>query len=188
VHRSDASGTVFIFTNYLSKVNSEWKDRVGNATGVDWPVGVGAKGNEGVAGNVAQASGSIGFVEYAFAKQNRLSFTQMVNRSGKTVSPVAASFAASASGATWETSNGFGTLLTDQPGADSWPIAGATFILVYKRPADQAATKEALKFFQWAYKNGDQMAASLDFVPFPETVKEKIIASWDQVQGWNGGR
>jgi phosphate transport system substrate-binding protein len=188
VHRSDASGTVFIFTNYLSKVSPEWKDRVGNATAVDWPVGVGAKGNEGVAGNVAQAAGAIGFVEYAYAKQNRLAYTKMVNRDGKTVSPVATSFAAAASGASWEPTNGFGTLLTDQPGADSWPIAGATFILVYKQPADQAATKEALKFFAWAYKNGDQIAAGLDFVPFPDPVKQKIITSWDQVQGWNGGR
>src|SRR5215510_1699574 len=188
VHRSDASGTVFIFTNYLSKVSSEWGDRVGSATAVDWPVGIGAKGNEGVAGNVAQTAGAIGFVEYAYAKQNRLAYTKMINRDGTTVSPVAASFGAAAAGATRETANGFGTLLTHQPGADSWPIAGATFILVYKQPADQAATKEALKFFEWAYKNGDQLAAGLDFVPFPEAVKQKIIASWDQVQGWNSGR
>ena len=188
VHRSDASGTVFIFTNYLSKVSPEWSDRVGSATAVDWPVGIGAKGNEGVAGNVAQTSGAIGFVEYAYAKQNRLGFTKMVNRDGKTVSPVAASFGAAAAGATWDPANGFGTLLTNQTGAETWPIAGATFILVHKQPANPAAAKEALKFFDWAYKNGDQLAAGLDFVTFPEPVKQKITASWDQVQGWNGGR
>jgi len=187
VHRSDASGTVFIFTNYLTKVSAEWKDRVGNATAVDWPVGIGAKGNEGVAGNVAQASGAIGFVEYAYAKQNRLAYTKMINRDGKTVSPVAASFGASAAGASWDPANGFGTILTDQPGAETWPIAGATFILVYKQPVDQAATKEALKFFQWAYKAGDQMAADLDFVTFPDAVKQRIQASWNQVQGWSSG-
>jgi phosphate transport system substrate-binding protein len=186
VHRSDASGTTFIFTNYLAKVSPEWKTRAGSAVAVDWPVGIGAKGNEGVAGNVAQTAGSIGYVEYAYAKQNRLGFTKMMNREGKTVSPVAASFAAAASGANWDPANGFGTILTDQPGAETWPIAGATFILVHKQPANAANTMEALKFFQWAFKNGDQMAAGLDFVAFPEDVKQKVIASWSQVQGWTG--
>ena len=111
----------------------------------------------------------------------------MINRDGKTVSPVAASFGASAAGASWDPANGFGTILTDQPGAETWPIAGATFILVYKQPVDQAATKEALKFFQWAYKAGDQMAADLDFVTFPDAVKQRIQASWNQVQGWSSG-
>jgi phosphate transport system substrate-binding protein len=187
VHRSDASGTTFIFTNYLGKVSPEWKDRAGVAVAVDWPVGIGAKGNEGVAGNVAQTAGSIGYVEYAYAKQDKLGFTKMINRDGKTVSPVATSFAASASGATWDPANGFGTILTDQAGAESWPIAGATFILVHKQPQNSAATNEALKFFQWSFKNGDQMAANLDFVAFPEPVKQRIIASWSQVQGWTGG-
>jgi phosphate transport system substrate-binding protein len=188
VHRSDGSGTVFIFTNYLSKVSKEWNDRVKFATAVDWPVGIGAKGNEGVAGNVAQTAGGIGFVEYAYAKQNNLSYTKMINKDGKTVSPVAAAFGASAAGASWDQANGFGTILTDQPGADTWPIAGATFVLVYKQPQDPAATKEALKFFQWAYNNGDPMAAGLDYVAFPAEVKQKIVTSWNQVQGWNGGR
>jgi len=188
VHRSDGSGTTFIFTNYLSKVSKEWNDRVRFATAVDWPAGIGAKGNEGVAGNVAQTAGSVGFVEYAYAKQNNLAYTKMVNKDGKTVSPVAAAFAASAAGASWDVANGFGTLLTEQPGANSWPIAGATFVLVYKQPQDQAATKEALKFFQWAYDKGDQMADGLDYVPFPAEVKQKIVASWAQVQGWNGGK
>jgi len=187
VHRSDASGTTFIFTNYLAKVSPEWKERAGTAVAVDWPVGIGAKGNEGVAGNVAQTVGSIGYVEYAYAKQNKLGFTRMINRDGKTVNPVATSFAAAASGATWDPANGFGTILTDQAGAESWPIAGATFILVHKQPQNSATTNEALKFFQWSFKNGDQMAADLDFVAFPEPVKQKIIASWSQVQGWTGG-
>jgi len=187
VHRSDGSGTTFIFTNYLSKVNAEWNDRVHFAPAVDWPVGIGAKGNEGVAGNVAQTAGAIGFVEYAYAKQNNLASTKMVNKDGKAVSPLAANFAASAAGATWDSANGFGTLLTDQPGAASWPISGATFVLVYKKPANPVATKEALKFFQWAYQSGDQMA-ELDYVAFPAEVKQKITASWNQVQGWNGGK
>ena len=188
VHRSDGSGTTFIFTNYLSKVSKDWNDRVRFATAVDWPSGIGAKGNEGVAGNVAQTAGSIGFVEYAYAKQNNLAFAKMINKSSKTVTPVASAFAAAASGATWDPANGFGTLLTDQPGDTAWPIAGATFVLVYKQPQDQAATREALKFFQWAYANGDQMASGLDYVPFPADVKQKIMASWGQVQGWNGGK
>ncbi|HYK79833.1 MAG TPA: phosphate ABC transporter substrate-binding protein PstS [Micropepsaceae bacterium] len=188
VHRSDGSGTVFIFTNYLSKVSPEWKDRVAFATAVEWPVGIGAKGNEGVAGNVAQTSGAIGFVEYAYAKQNKLAFTKRTTRDGKTVSPVAPSFGAAAAGANWDPANGFGTVLTDQPGVDSWPIAGATFVLVYKQPQDPAATKAALKFFQWAYQNGDSMADGLDYVAFPDAVKQRIMASWSQVQGWNGGR
>jgi len=187
VHRSDGSGTTFIFADYLSKVSPEWKTQVGASTSVEWPIGIGAKGNEGVAGNVAQTRGSIGYVEFAYAKQNRMTYTRMVNRDGKTVSPVAASFAAAANGATWDQANGFGTILTDQAGADSWPIAGATFILVHKQPANSAATNEALKFFQWAFKNGDQMAADLDFVAFPDPVKQKIVASWSQVQGWTGG-
>ena len=186
VHRSDASGTTFIFTNYLSKVSPEWKDRAGSAVAVDWPTGIGAKGNEGVAGNVAQSAGSIGYVEYAYAKQNRLGYARLINKDGKPVSPVAASFAAAATGATWDPANGFGTILTDQPGAEAWPIAGATFILVHKQPQNAAATAEALKFFQWSFKNGDQMAAELDFVAFPDPVKQKILSSWSQVQGWSG--
>src|SRR5882757_4262363 len=181
VHRSDASGTVYIFTNFLTKVSPEWKQRAGNATAVDWPVGIGAKGSEGVAGNVAQTNGSIGFVEYAYAKQNNLAYTKMTNKDGKTVSPVATAFGAAAAGASWDAANGFGTMLTDQPGAESWPIAGATWVLFYKNPPDAAATMEGLKFFQWSYKNGDSMASGLDYVPFPDAVKQKITASWTQV-------
>jgi phosphate transport system substrate-binding protein len=186
VHRSDGSGTTFIFADYLSKVSAEWKSQVGASTSVEWPVGIGAKGNEGVAGNVKQTRGAIGYVEFAYAKQNGLAHTRMINHDGKTVSPVAASFAAAASNANWDQANGFGTILTDQPGAETWPIAGATFILVHKQPQNSAATNEALKFFQWTFKNGDQMAGQLDFVAFPEPVKQKILASWSQVQGWSG--
>jgi phosphate transport system substrate-binding protein len=187
VHRSDGSGTTFIFTNYLSKVSPEWKERAGGAVAVDWPVGIGAKGNEGVAANVSKTLGALGYVEFAYAKQNRLGSTRMLNHDGKVVAPVAASFAASATGAVWDQANGFGVILTDQPGAEAWPISGATFILVHKQPVDQAATREALKFFQWAYQKGDQMAAEMDFVPFPEAVEQKFISSWSQVQGWSGG-
>lgn len=187
VHRSDGSGTTFIFADYLSKTSPEWKEKVGASTSVEWPVGIGAKGNEGVAGNVKQTRGAIGYVEFAYAKQNGMAHTRMINHDGKAVSPDAASFAAAASNANWDQANGFATILTDQPGAESWPIAGATFILVHKQPPNLAATTEALKFFQWALKNGDQMAADLDFVAFPEPVKQKITASWRQVQGWSGG-
>jgi phosphate transport system substrate-binding protein len=186
VHRSDGSGTTFIFADYLSKVSPEWKSQVGASTSVEWPVGIGAKGNEGVAGNVKQTRGAIGYVEFAYAKQNGLAHTRMINGDGKTVSPILASFAAAASNATWDQANGFGTILTDQPGAESWPIAGATFILVHKQPQNSANTNEALKFFQWVFKNGDQMAAQLDFVAFPEPVKQRVVASWSQVQGWSG--
>jgi phosphate transport system substrate-binding protein len=186
MYRSDASGTVFIFTNYLSKVSAEWKDKVGNATGVDWPAGIGAKGSEGVAGNVARTPGAIGFVEYAYAKQNNLAYTRMRNHDGAAVNPVASAFAASAAGASWDPANGFGTMLTDQPGAATWPIASATWVLFYKNPPDKAATNEGLKFFQWSFKNGDADAASLDYVPFPAPVKQKIEASWTEVQGWTG--
>jgi len=187
VHRSDGSGTTFIFANYLGKVSKEWNDRVGAATAVDWPVGLGAKGNEGVAGNVKQTAGSIAYVEFAYAKQNRLSHTRMINRDGQTVAPDLASFGAAAAGAQWDAAQGFATIVTNQPGAQSWPIAGATFILVYKQPSDPVMTAEALKFFQWAYKNGDDMARTLDYVPLPDTVTQRVEASWSQVKGWNVG-
>ena len=188
VHRSDGSGTTFIFADYLSKVSPEWAERVGAATAVDWPVGIGAKGNEGVAGNVAQTRGAIGYVEYVYASVNRLAHTRMINRDGQAVQPSSASFAAAAGSAAWDAGQGFGTLLTNQPGAGTWPMAGATFILVYKQPADAAATAEALKFFQWAYRSGDQMAEELHFVPLPDELTGRIEASWSQVQGWGGGR
>ena len=178
VHRSDGSGTTFIFTDYLSKVSPEWKSNVGANTAVEWPAGIGAKGNEGVANNVAQTKGAIGYVEYAYAKQNKLTVTKVVNRDGKVVSPDAAAFQAAAASADWVGTPGFSVILTDEPGAQSWPIAGATFILVPKQPPDAEAAAEALKFFAWAYANGNQMAEALDYVPMPANVVGAIKKMW----------
>jgi phosphate transport system substrate-binding protein len=178
VHRSDGSGTTFIFTNYLSKVSPDWKSKVGSSTSVEWPAGIGAKGNEGVANNVGQTRGSIGYVETAYAKQNNLTTTKMVNKDGQTVSAAPEAIMAAAAGADWAHAPGFYMILTDAPGAKSWPIAGATFILVPRQPKDPAATAEALKFFAWAYKNGAEMAASLDYVPMPANVVDLIQAKW----------
>jgi len=178
VHRSDGSGTTFIFTDYLSKVSADWKSEVGANTSVEWPVGIGAKGNEGVANNVAQTGGSIGYVEYAYAKQNNLTSVNVINRDGKSIPPSAASFQAAAASADWEKAEGFYVILTDQPGASTWPIAGATFILVPKQPPDTEAVAEALKFFAWAYANGSQMAEALDYVPMPGSVVTAIKKMW----------
>jgi phosphate transport system substrate-binding protein len=178
VHRSDGSGTTFIFTNYLSKVSPEWKDKVGSSTSVEWPGGIGAKGNEGVANGVMQTKGSIGYVETAYAKQNKLTTTKMVNKDGKTVEATPDAIMSAAAGADWAKAPGFYMILADEPGAKSWPIAGATFILVPKQPKDIAATKEALKFFEWAYKNGDDMAKGLDYIPMPDNVVSLIQAKW----------
>ena len=178
VHRSDGSGTTFIFTNYLSKVSADWKSKVGNNTAVEWPVGIGAKGNEGVANNVANTKGSIGYVETAYAKQNNLTTTNLVNKDGKTVSPTTESIMSAAAGANWANAPGFYMILTDSAGAKSWPIAGATFILLPKTPKDPAATAEALKFFAWAYKNGANMAQDLDYIPMPDSVVKQIEAVW----------
>jgi phosphate transport system substrate-binding protein len=186
VHRADASGTSFVFTTYLSRVSKEWAGSVGAATAVDWPVGIGAKGNEGVAGNVAQTSGSIGYVEFAYAKQNHLKHTRMVNKDNKVVVPSADTFKAAAANADWAgaANNGFYIILVDQPGAAAWPITATTYILVYKQPQDANATKEVLKFFQWSYKNGGNAALSLDYVPLPANATQAIEASWKQIQGW----
>jgi phosphate transport system substrate-binding protein len=178
VHRSDGSGTTFLFTDYLSKVSADWKGKVGVNTAVEWPVGIGAKGNEGVANNVAQTKGSIGYVEYAYAKQNKLVFTKMVNKDGAPVAPTAEAFMASAANANWEGTPGFGVVLTNEAGAASWPIAGATFILMHKQPKDPAAASEALKFFAWAYARGDKMAQDLDYVPMPDKVVGAIQKVW----------
>jgi len=187
VHRSDGSGTTFIFTDYLAKANSTWKEKVGVATAVQWPTGIGAKGNEGVAGNVHQTAGSIGYVEYAYAKQNKMSHTRMINKEGKAVEPSSKSFQGAAAGADWKNSKGFHVILTDEPGADSWPIAGATFILMYKQPEDPTAALEALKFFSWAYKNGGKLAEDLDYVPMPDTVVKLIGQTWaEQIKGKDG--
>jgi len=188
VHRSDGSGTTFIFTDYLSKVSPDWKSKVGSNTAVEWPAGIGAKGNEGVANNVVQTRGSIGYVEYAYAKQNKLAFTQMVNRDGKPVAPDAAGFQAAAANADWVGTPGFSVILTDEPGAQSWPIAGATFILLPKQPPDAEAAAEALKFFAWAYANGSQMAEALDYVPMPGSVVTAIKKMWANEIKDPGGR
>ena len=188
VHRSDGSGTTFIFTDYLSKVSPDWKSKVGSNTAVEWPAGIGAKGNEGVANNVAQTRGSIGYVEYAYAKQNKLAFTQMVNREGKPVAPDAAGFQAAAANADWVGTPGFSVILTDEPGAQSWPIAGATFILLPKQPPDAEAAAEALKFFAWAYANGSQMAEALNYVPMPGSVVTAIKKMWANEIKDPGGR
>jgi phosphate transport system substrate-binding protein len=178
VHRSDGSGTTFNFSYYLSAVSDGWKDDVGAATAVEWPVGVGAKGNEGVAANVQQTKNSIGYVEYAYAMQNKMTYTDMVNKDGKRVSPKAEAFAAAAVSADWHGTPGYGVILADQPGESTWPMTAATFILVYKKPDDAAATAEALKFFDWAYKNGGQMAADLAYIPMPEAVVKDIESRW----------
>ena len=178
VHRSDGSGTTFIFTDYLSKVSGDWKSKVGVNTAVEWPLGIGAKGNEGVANNVANTKGSIGYVEYAYAKQNKLTFTKLINKDGKAVAPTAEAFMSAAAGADWQGTPGFAVLLTDQAGAGSWPIAGATFILIHKQPQDPVAASEALKFFAWAYAKGDKMAEDLDYVPMPDKVVTAVQKVW----------
>ncbi|MGA3307705.1 MAG: phosphate ABC transporter substrate-binding protein PstS [Xanthobacteraceae bacterium] len=178
VHRSDGSGTTFIWTDYLSRVNAEWKSQVGSNTAVEWPVGIGAKGNEGVSNNVSQTKGSIGYVEYAYALQNNLITVSMINKDGKTVTPNAAAFQAAGANADWEKAEGFYVILTDQPGDASWPIAGATFILMYKQPQDPAAASEALNFFAWAYAKGDKMAEELAYVPMPKKVVGEIEKMW----------
>jgi len=180
VHRSDGSGTTFLFTDYLSKVSPDWKTKVGANTAVEWPVGLGAKGNEGVANNVAQTKGSIGYVEYAYAKQNKMTSLNMMNKDGKAVAPTAEAFQAAAANADWEGTAGFGVILTNQPGPTSWPLAGATFILMHKQPKDTAAGAEALKFFAWAYTKGDKMAEELDYVPMPDKVVGAIQKVWTQ--------
>ena len=186
VHRSDGSGTTFIWTDYLSKVSPEWKSKVGVNTAVEWPVGLGAKGNEGVANNVGQTKGSIGYVEYAYAKQNKLNYAKMVNKDGKTVAPTSESFQAAAASADWTGTPGFGVILTEQPGAGSWPITAATFILMQKVPVDLEASKGALKFFDWAYKNGDKMAEELDYIPMPDKVVEAVHESWKEIKDASG--
>src|SRR3954465_5223660 len=178
VHRSDGSGTTFIWTDYLSKVSADWKSKVGANTSVEWPVGIGAKGNEGVANNVANTKGAIGYVEYAYAKQNNLVAVSMINKDGKVVVPTAQSFQAAAANADWEKAESFHVILTDEPGANSWPIAGATFILIHKKPADPVAAAGALKFFTWAYAKGGKMAEELDYVPMPAPVVSAVQKRW----------
>lgn len=178
VHRSDGSGTTWIFTNYLAKVSEAWAETVGNDKAVQWPTGVGGKGNEGVASYVGRIKGAIGYVEYAYALQNEMANVQLKNRDGNYVSPTAENFQASAAGADWQNAPGFYMVLTDQPGADSWPISGASFILMHKEQSDPAAGRAALKFFDWSFRNGGDMAQELHYVPIPMSVVELIEQNW----------
>ena len=180
VHRSDGSGTTFNFAYYLAQVSADWKSKVGFNTSVEWPVGIGAKGNEGVSNNVGQTKGSIGYVEYAYALQNKLVFTKMVNKDAKTVAPTSEAFQAAAANADWNSVPGYGVILANQPGATSWPMTAATFILVPKQPQDSAAATEALKFFAWAYAKGGKMAEELDYIPMPSKVVSDIQAMWSK--------
>ncbi len=183
VFRSDGSGTTFVWTNYLSKVSPDFKSKIGSNTSVQFPAGIGAKGNEGVANNVMQTKGAIGYVEYAYATQNKLAYTKLVNKDGKTVAPAIAAFQAAAASADWASAPGMGVILTDQAGADTWPITNPTFILVHKKPKDAAAVKDALKFFDWAYANGDKAAEELNYVPLPDNVVALVKKSWADIVG-----
>ena len=186
VHRSDGSGTTFLWTNYLSKVHPEFKSTVGEGTSVKWPAGVGGKGNEGVASYVQKINGSIGYVEYAYAKQNKLAHGQVQNKSGKFVNPDDDTFKAAAAKADWKSVPGMGVVLTDQPGDAAWPITGASFILVHARQDKPENGREVLRFFDWAFRNGQKMAAELDYVPMPEATIKEIRASWKQVTDASG--
>ncbi|MEG2045419.1 MAG: phosphate ABC transporter substrate-binding protein PstS [Comamonas sp.] len=184
VRRADGSGTTFGFTNYLSKVNAEWKEKVGEGKAVNWPTGAGGKGNEGVAAFVGRLPNSIGYVEYAYVKQNKLTYTLLQNSSGAFVSPDDATFKAAAAGADW--SKSFFQILTNQPGKEAWPITSATFILMHAKQEKPEQAAAALKFFQWAYQSGDQTAAGLDYVPMPEPVKQVIYKSWGNIKNAAG--
>jgi phosphate transport system substrate-binding protein len=186
VHRSDGSGTTFIFADYLSKVSPEWKSKVGANTSVEWPTGIGGKGNEGVAANVSRTDGAIGYVEYAYAKQNKMSYTLMTNQDGKTVAPNNETFQAAAANAEWDKAPGYYLLLTNQSGAKSWPISGATFILMYKKQDKPENAKSVLSFFDWAYKNGGKMAEELDYVPMPPKVIAMVEKTWATMAGPDG--
>ena len=186
VHRSDGSGTTFIFTDYLSKVSPEWKDKVSEGTSVEWPVGLGGKGNEGVAALAARTAGAIGYVEYAYALQNKLIYTKLVNHDGATLQPGINVFQAAAANADWKSAPGFYLILTNQPGKETWPITGATFILMHKSQDHPDRAKEVLKFFDWAYKQGAQMAQSLDYVPMPQNAVAIFEDSWKQIVGPDG--
>ena len=178
VHRSDGSGTTFIWTNFLSKMSPEWKSAVGEGTSVNWPVGVGGKGNEGVASYVQRIQGSIGYVEYAYVLQNKMAYALVRNREGHFVSPSAKAFQAAAAGADWNAAPGMYVILTDAPGKDAWPIAGATFILMHKTQDKPQSARQVLKFFDWAYTHGERLAQQLDYVPMPEAVVRLIQTHW----------
>jgi len=187
VHRSDGSGTTWIFTNYLTKVSKDWADKVGNDKAVAWPTGVGGKGNEGVASYVKRIKGSIGYVEYAYALQNKMTHVKLQNNDGNFVDPTSENFQAAAAGADWAHAPGYYLVLTNQPGANAWPISGASFILMYKNQAKADVAEAVLKFFDWSYKNGGKMAEGLDYVPIPMSVVSLVENTWKQdIKGSSG--
>jgi phosphate transport system substrate-binding protein len=186
VHRSDGSGTNFIFTHYLSSIDPEFKDKIGANTSVEFPSGLGGKGNEGVAALTGRTDGAIGYVEYAYALQNKMTVAQLKNRDGAFVSPDSETFQAAAANADWSKAAGFYLLLIDLPGKDSWPITGASFILMRKQPAKPDRAKEVLRFFDWAFRDGGQLAKQLDYVPMPQTVVNAVEESWKQIVGPDG--
>ena len=181
VYRSDGSGTTFVFTDYLSKVSADWKSKIGANQSVQWPVGIGGKGNEGVSASVKQVANSIGYVEYAYAKQNKLSYALVKNADGNFPAPEEKAFQAAAANANWQEQPGFGISLNNQKGAQAWPITSATFILVYAKPEKPEETQAALKFFDWAYKSGDKLASDLDYVALPANVKDQVRNAWKGV-------
>ncbi len=178
VHRSDGSGTTFIWTDYLAKVSPDWKSKVGSSTAVSWPEGVGGKGNEGVAAYVQRIKGSIGYVEYAYAKRNNMTHALVQNKDGQFVQPSNSSFQAAAANADWKGSPGFYQILTDQPGKSAWPITGASFILMHAKQDKPQNAAEVLKFFDWSFRNGQKLAEELDYVPLPENVTRLIEDAW----------
>ncbi|NHZ65848.1 phosphate ABC transporter substrate-binding protein PstS [Massilia genomosp. 1] len=178
VHRADGSGTTFLFTDYLSKVSPEFKTKVGADASVKWAVGVGGKGNDGVASTVQRVKGAVGYVEWAFAKKNKIAHTQLKNKDGVFLQPDDENFKAAAASADWAKAPGFGVVLTDQPGKNSWPITGVSYILMHKSQADAAKGKEVIKFFDWSFKNGDAAAVELDYVPLPDSVTKLVGDSW----------
>ncbi|MFC2968803.1 phosphate ABC transporter substrate-binding protein PstS [Acidimangrovimonas pyrenivorans] len=182
VHRSDGSGTTFNFTNYLSKISKDWADEIGSDTAVEWPTGLGAKGSEGVANTVKQTAGAIGYNEYAYVIQNKLGYARMINKEGKVVEPSLATFASAAANADWAGAHNFRVIITDQPGAKSWPIAASTWVIIHTDPKDPAAAKQALTFFDWAYKNGKPEAKALDYVAIPDNVVKLIENSWSSIK------
>jgi phosphate transport system substrate-binding protein len=186
VHRSDGSGTTFLFTNYLGKVSKEWAEKVGDNSSVEWPTGIGGKGNEGVANFTAQTPGAIGYVEYAYALQNKLSYTLLSTREGTFVSPTSKTFQAAAGNADWANAPGFYLVLTDQPGKESWPITGASFILVHKKQDDPDHAKALLTFFEWCYAEGGKMAEALDYIPMPERVVTIVKKTWAGITSADG--
>ena len=184
VHRADGSGTTFNWVNYLSKVSVEWKDKVGEGTAVEWPTGIGAKGNEGVAAFVTQTKNSIGYVEYAYVLQNKMRYGLVQNKAGKFIKPDAASFQAAAASANWGDAKDFNLIMTNAPGETAYPVAATVFIIMYKQPKDATRTKTAIEFFKWALENGQKQANDLDYVPLPESLVTQIENYWkDQFAG-----